>query len=129
MAFDLELPSDSTSSIVRVCINKIFVLIQKPNQSYFTKHNVCLKVSYNAAGVLSHLASDGAESWGNTCPNRQAVLQNMVNAIEQWNLAADRNINYRSFEPILQLAKVRHTPQCQHWAIWALANLTKVYRK
>lgn len=53
----------------------------------------------------------------------------MTKAIQNWNLDADRNINYRSFEPILQLAQVRHTPQCQHWAAWALANLTKVYRK
>lgn len=35
----------------------------------------------------------------------------------------------RSFEPILYLSKVYHTPECQHWAIWALANLTRVYRK
>nr|BAH72153.1 ACYPI001088 [Acyrthosiphon pisum] len=51
----------------------------------------------------------------------------MTKAIQNWNLDADRNINYRSFEPILQLAQVRHTPQCAHWAAWALANLTKVY--
>lgn len=53
----------------------------------------------------------------------------MTKAIQNWNLDADRNINYRSFEPILQLAQVKHTPQCAHWAAWALANLTKVYRK
>lgn len=53
----------------------------------------------------------------------------MTKAIQNWNLDADRNINYRSFEPILQLAQVKHTPECAHWAAWALANLTKVYRK
>ena len=38
-------------------------------------------------------------------------------------------IFFRSFEPIIRLLKVNHTPECQHWAVWALANLTKVYRK
>jgi Zyg-11 family protein len=85
------------------------------------------QVSYNAAGVLSHLASDGPEKWSVEEPSRDEVLARMVAAIDRWNLSADRNINYRSFEPILQLAKISHTPQCQHWAVWALANLTTVY--
>lgn len=86
-----------------------------------------IEVSYNAAGVLSHIASDGEEAWSIKEPKRCAVLLRMVQAIERWSLRCDRNINYRSFEPILQLARVRHTPECQHWAIWALANLTHVY--
>ncbi|XP_075228919.1 protein zer-1 homolog [Lycorma delicatula] len=86
-----------------------------------------IEVSYNAAGVLSHMASDGEEAWTISKPCRAKVLDRMVAAIERWNISTERNINYRSFEPILQLAKVRHTPQCQHWAVWALANLTSVY--
>ncbi|XP_071041876.1 protein zer-1 homolog [Parasteatoda tepidariorum] len=34
---------------------------------------------------------------------------------------------YRSFKPILRLLSVYHTPEAQIWAVWALANLTKVY--
>ncbi|XP_046664113.1 protein zer-1 homolog [Homalodisca vitripennis] len=86
-----------------------------------------IEVSYNAAGVLSHLASDGPQAWRIECGDRQDVLDAMVRAIDNWNLNTERNINYRSFEPILQLARVRHTPECQHWAVWALANLTRVY--
>ncbi|XP_026808471.1 protein zer-1 homolog [Rhopalosiphum maidis] len=86
-----------------------------------------IEVSYNAAGVIAHLASDGHRSWIIKTPSRYKVLDRMTKAIQNWNLDADRNINYRSFEPILQLAQVRHTPQCAHWAAWALANLTKVY--
>lgn len=37
------------------------------------------------------------------------------------------NYFLRSFEPILRLLNVEHTPEVQHWAVWALANLTKVY--
>ncbi|XP_050432826.1 protein zer-1 homolog [Adelges cooleyi] len=86
-----------------------------------------IEVSYNAAGVIAHLASDGKKAWIVKTPPREKVLERMTQAIQNWNLDADRNINYRSFEPILQLAQVRHTPQCSHWAAWALANLTKVY--
>lgn len=86
-----------------------------------------IEVSYNAAGVLSHIASDGVEAWTIDHPTRNEVLERMVAAIERWDLASKRNINYRSFQPILRLLEVYHTPQCQHWAAWALANLTRVY--
>jgi len=72
------------------------------------------------------MASDGVEAWRIDTPSREDVLQRMVNAIERWNLETERNINYRSFEPILRLIVCYDTPQCQHWAVWALANLTKV---
>ena len=87
------------------------------------------QVSYNAAGVLAHMASDGAEAWTIAEPSRGEVLSRMVEAIEKWTIDTSRNINYRSFEPILRLIRVEHTPQCQHWAVWALANLTRVDRK
>lgn len=84
------------------------------------------QVSYNAAGVLAHIASDGADAWTINNPARSEVLVRMVKSIERWNLNAERNINYRSFEPILGLIRCYDTPECQHWAVWALANLTKV---
>lgn len=86
-----------------------------------------IEVSYNAAGVLAHIASDGESAWAISKPTRDRVLIRMVEAIERWDLSAERNINYRSFEPILGLIRCYHTPACQHWAVWALANLTKVY--
>lgn len=86
-----------------------------------------IEVSYNAAGVISHMASDGDEAWHVQSPTREEVLTRMVSAIENWNLDAKRNINYRSFEPILRLLRIDHSPQAQHWAVWALANLTLVY--
>ncbi|XP_001354235.2 protein zer-1 homolog isoform X1 [Drosophila pseudoobscura] len=89
--------------------------------------NLRFQVSYNAAGVLAHIASDGANAWTIKSPSREHVLQRMVAAIERWNIKSERNINYRSFEPILSLVRCYETPQCQHWAVWALANLTQVY--
>ena len=78
------------------------------------------------AGVLSHMASDGEAAWTIEEPSRAYVLERMTEAIGRWDLDTKRNINYRSFEPILRLIRVDHTPQCQHWAVWALANLTRV---
>lgn len=75
------------------------------------------------------MASDGVEAWTLDKPKRDEVLDFMVQAIERWDLCAERNINYRSFLPLLRLLDVYHTPECQHWAVWALANLTNVYRK
>lgn len=89
-----------------------------------------IEVSYNAAGILSHIASDGEEAWNEssvTILQRDDVLKAMVKAIERWDLNSTRRINYRSFEPILRLLHIDHTPEAQHWAVWALANLTKVY--
>ncbi|KAL1501347.1 hypothetical protein ABEB36_006682 [Hypothenemus hampei] len=86
-----------------------------------------IEVSYNAAGVISHIASDGPDVWTVEEPSRQGTLNKMVQAIDSWDLNSPRNINYRSFEPILYLVRIYHTPECQRWAVWALANLTKVY--
>ncbi|CAH1786643.1 unnamed protein product [Owenia fusiformis] len=86
-----------------------------------------IEVSYNAAGVLSHIASDGPKVWTISSPTRKEVLQNLSTAIEKWDLDTKRNINYRSFAPILRLLPIHETPEVQHWAIWALCNLTRVY--
>lgn len=85
-----------------------------------------IEVSYNAAGVLAHITSDGVNAWNISLPTREDVLNRMILAIERWSLTTERNINYRSFEPILGLIKCFDTPACQLWAVWALANLTKV---
>ena len=85
-----------------------------------------IEVSYNAAGVLAHMASDGAQAWTTRQPEREEVLGRMSRAITRWDMMSKRNINYRSFAPIINLAGVSHTPQCQMWAVWALANLTSV---
>jgi Zyg-11 protein homolog len=85
-----------------------------------------IEVSYNAAGVLAHIAFDGPEAWTIMSPSRDEVLDMMFVAIDRWHLNTERNINYRSFEPILGLIKCYETPACQMWAVWALANLTKV---
>ncbi|KAL5011321.1 hypothetical protein ScPMuIL_009872 [Solemya velum] len=86
-----------------------------------------IEVSYNAAGVLCHMMSDGEDKWVCEEVDRRDVIAKLVQAIERWPLNSKRNINYRSLEPILRLTSVAHTRSVQHWSVWALCNLTQVY--
>lgn len=87
-----------------------------------------IEVSYNACGVIANLMSDGPSAWTVASPSRHEVLNKMEKAIRGWALNSKRNINYRSFNPILRLLTMYETPQVQYWAVWALCNLTKVNR-
>ncbi|KAF7696629.1 hypothetical protein HF521_005047 [Silurus meridionalis] len=62
-----------------------------------------IEVSYNACGVLSHIMFDGPDVWTVENPNREMVMDKMWDAIQSWDVTSRRNINYRSFEPILRL--------------------------
>uniref|UniRef100_A0A0N5AFQ0 Zyg eleven-related protein 1 n=1 Tax=Syphacia muris TaxID=451379 RepID=A0A0N5AFQ0_9BILA len=83
-----------------------------------------IEISYNSAGVLAHMVSDGTEAWKNLTISRQEVMERIIKATETWDLSAKRYINYKSFKPILRLIPMFDSPASQHWAIWALANLT-----
>ncbi|XP_076231127.1 protein zer-1 homolog [Calliopsis andreniformis] len=106
-------------------------LMQRTNIRLFANllhsTNEGIEIPYNAAGILAHIASDGVQAWTIRRPSRSEVLELMVDAIEQWDIFSERNINYRSFSPLLRLLDIYHTPECQHWAVWAFANLTTVY--
>lgn len=114
-----------------------------------------IEVSYNAAGILSHisklfsitfhlfyfhifnhykssrLVSDGDTFWKThlTEIRRDCVVENMNQVISKWKINSKRNINYRSFEPILRLlhSDIVEITSSHYWAVFALANLTRVY--
>lgn len=86
-------------------------------------------VSYNAARVVSHIASDGPDAWKIRTPSRESVLNKMSEVINRWDINSQIGIMCRSLQPILHLVRVYETPECQQWAVWTLANLTKVCRK
>lgn len=56
-----------------------------------------IEVSYNSAGILAHIASDGLEIWNRHLPgcSRDLMLKKMENAIRRWKINSKRNINYR----------------------------------
>merc|ERR1712179_147036 len=84
-----------------------------------------VEASINAAEVLSHMASDGPAAWTISCPARDSVLERLVRAVDTWDINTNRNINYNTLSPIIGLLSVTHTRECQLWATWAIANLTK----
>jgi hypothetical protein len=55
---------------------------------------------------------------------KKEIAQKMIAAVTEWDETADRNINYRSLSPIINLLKCHHCPEAQTWAAWALASLT-----
>uniref|UniRef100_A0AC35TYF9 Zyg eleven-related protein 1 n=1 Tax=Rhabditophanes sp. KR3021 TaxID=114890 RepID=A0AC35TYF9_9BILA len=83
-----------------------------------------IEISYNAAGVLSHLVSDGEQAWKGIVTSRDDVMNNINNVISKWNVHTRRFINYRSFKPILALVPLFDSPASQKWALFALANLS-----
>ena len=54
------------------------------------------------------------------------MVTSLGEVIPSWDLELDKSINYRSLSPILHLARVDHTVECQLWAVWTMANLTTV---
>ncbi|VDN05923.1 unnamed protein product [Thelazia callipaeda] len=87
-----------------------------------------IEISYNSAGVLAHMVSDGETAWSKVSVSRAVVMDKIIKATDTWDLKAKRFINYRSFKPILRLIPMFDAPASQHWAIWALANLTSTDR-
>ncbi|KAF7638090.1 hypothetical protein Mgra_00002542 [Meloidogyne graminicola] len=85
-----------------------------------------IEISYNSAGVLAHLVSDGDARWdiSGVKISRSDVNRKIVEATDKWDLQARRFINYRSFKPIIRLLPQWHSEGAQQWAVWALANLT-----
>merc|ERR1711872_585083 len=58
-----------------------------------------IEVSYNAAGVLAHMTSDGQAAWTIKHPEREHVLFRMARAINRWDLRSGRNINLTTVTP------------------------------
>jgi len=83
--------------------------------------------SYPAAGVLAHMASDGPAAWTIQKPSRDDVLKRLARAVNSWDTKRERlQIKFRSLGPFIELLETEHTIECQIFATWTIANLTKV---
>lgn len=89
-----------------------------------------IECSYNACGILAHLISEGQGFWDTHLPvgkiRFNKIMAKMCPAIDRWPINSRRNINYRSFEPIVRLLDLNIAPAAQYWAVFALANLTRI---
>lgn len=92
-----------------------------------------IECSYNACGILAHLLSEGQAFWDQqlnddlySSISYDTISQRMRATILRWPINSKRNINYRSFEPIVRLLDVGIVADAQYWAVFALTNLTRI---
>ncbi|CAF0865053.1 unnamed protein product, partial [Didymodactylos carnosus] len=114
-----EVPTLRSHLVKNEILQHLQRLVQKPECS--------IEIAYNAAGVLAHIFSDGPSSWTADQVDRTTLCDELFEIIQHWDVNLERNINYRSFSPILRLVKQFDEPSAQIWGCWGLANLTSVF--
>ncbi|XP_059470617.1 protein zyg-11 homolog B-like [Neocloeon triangulifer] len=86
-------------------------------------HSEHLDVSYFAAGIVAHLASDGAETWTVPIISRADMLDELGNVVLKWETPEGEMVAYRSFQPFFSLLKCETPYQVQLWAVWAIQHV------
>lgn len=82
-----------------------------------------IDVSYFAAGIIAHLASDGPEAWSVKEIDRASLLQELATVVLQWGVPEGEMVAYRSFHPFFPLLARHDTYQVQLWAAWAIQHV------
>uniref|UniRef100_T1J5A3 Uncharacterized protein n=1 Tax=Strigamia maritima TaxID=126957 RepID=T1J5A3_STRMM len=82
-----------------------------------------IDVSYFAAGIIAHLASDGACNWTVTTISRDDVLRDLAEAVLNWVTPEGEMVAYRSFSPFFPLLTCYETKEVQLWAVWAVHHV------
>lgn len=82
-----------------------------------------IDVSYFAAGIIAHLASDGPEAWKVDDFDREALLKELATVVLQWGMPEGEMVAYRSFHPFFPLLARHDTYQVQLWAAWAIQHV------
>lgn len=100
-------------------MNELFTLLKSEN----------IDVSYFAAGIVAHLASDGDEQWSVSSHSRKEMLLELESAIMQWKVPDSEMVAYRSFRPFFPLLGLEMDRQVQLWAVWAIHHVCTKNRK
>ncbi|KAK9876248.1 hypothetical protein WA026_012547 [Henosepilachna vigintioctopunctata] len=82
-----------------------------------------IDVSYFAAGIVAHLASDGEEQWTARSHSRNEMLSELETAIMLWQVPQSEIASYRSFKPFFPLLSVDLDYRAQLWALWAIHHV------
>lgn len=80
-----------------------------------------VEVGYNACGIMSNLLVDDSDILKNV--DRQMLRDKIRQSVLSWNVDVARNINYRTFKPLLALLTCPTEPEAHLWVMWALHNL------
>ncbi|PSN40433.1 Protein zyg-11 B [Blattella germanica] len=86
-------------------------------------HSGHIDVSYFAAGIIAHLASDGADTWIVSVVTRQQLLQELGEVVVNWETPEGEMVAYRSFHPFFPLLTCHDAFQVQLWAVWAIQHV------
>lgn len=93
-----------------------------------------IDVSYFAAGIAAHLLSDGPcalMTWtaDPSLPTREQLLDQLANAVTNWQTPQGEMVAYRSFQPFFSLLKRKQAYPVQLWAVWAIHHVCTKNRK
>lgn len=108
-----EVSSLRENLMIDELIDKLYILVKSEN----------IDVSYFAAGIVAHLASDGEEKWAVSCHTRDEMLEALKDSINQWQIPQSEMVSYRSFRPFLSLLGVDKDYRVQMWALWAVQHV------
>jgi len=82
-----------------------------------------IEVSYFAAGIVAHLASDDSEAWNLASIPKDDITNELKSIVSQWETPDSEMVAYRSFTPFFPLMAVNQEYSVQLWAVWAIHHV------
>ena len=82
-----------------------------------------IEVSYFAAGIVAHLASDDIEAWNLPSNPKDEITHELMSIVSQWETPDSEMVAYRSFTPFFPLMAVNQEYSVQLWAVWAIHHV------
>ena len=82
-----------------------------------------IEVSYFAAGIVAHLASDKLEKWSVQGIPKSAITRELWTVVSHWIYPDEEMVAYRSFKPFFPLLVPKQEEAVQLWAVWAIHHV------
>ena len=82
-----------------------------------------IDVSYFAAGIAAHLASDDQIDWSKNSQAKSQLVEELGKVVLNWKTRVQDLVAYRSFKPFYPLMKESQPVPVQMWAIWAVHHV------
>lgn len=86
-------------------------------------HSSSIEVSYFAAGIVAHLASDRPERWTVSGTPKSVITGELWAVVSGWTYPAEEMVAYRSFKPFFPLLQPLQEEAVQLWAVWAIHHV------
>merc|ERR1719419_1791870 len=82
-----------------------------------------IEVSYFAAGIVAHLASDRPELWTVAGTPKSVITGELWAVVSGWTYPEEEMVAYRSFKPFFPLLQPLQEEAVQLWAVWAIHHV------